>query len=180
MTSSQVISSPQVLDSESKARGNGVSMIQRSPSWWAGTSIPTSSMNGTTWPIQSWRSSSLDLPLKTYSSWMPCFLRAAGSPNPSSVRMNIQSSEAWSLRFSSGSAASFFTQVRPWRRWKVSSLSTLASARFHGPKVEDVCTSESSTKPAWSYSAFASTISYQESSGTSNAYGYLKALGSRS
>ena len=48
--------------------------------------------------------------------------------------MNIQSSEACSLRFSAGSAASFLTHVRPWRRWKVSSLSTLASARFHGPK----------------------------------------------
>ena len=117
--------------------------------------------------------------MKPYSSWMPCFLRASGSPNHSSVRMNIQSSEACS-RFLSGSAASFFTHVRPWRRWKVSSLSTLASARFHGPKVECWWTSLSSTNPAWSYSALASTISYQLSSGTSNAYGYLKALASRS
>ena len=64
--------------------------------------------------------------------------------------MNIQSSEACSFCFSSGSAASFLTHVRPWRRWNVSSLSTLASARFQGPKVECWCTSESSTNPAWS------------------------------
>ena len=51
--------------------------------------------------------------------------------------MNIQSAAAWIVRFSSGSAHSFLTHVRPWRRWKVSSLSTLASARFHGPKVLD-------------------------------------------
>ena len=89
--------------------------------------------------------------------------------------MNIQSSDACSARLSSGSAHSFRTQVRPWRRWKVSSLSTFASARFQGPKVLERCTSDSSTKPAWSYSALASTSSYHESSGTSNAYGYLNA-----
>ena len=94
--------------------------------------------------------------------------------------MNIQSSDACSRALSAGSAQSFLTHVRPWRRWNVSSLSTLASARFHGPNVLDRWTSESSTNPAWSYSALASTISYHESSGTSNAYGYLNAPGSRS
>ena len=64
--------------------------------------------------------------------------------------MNIQSAAACTCAFSSGSAHSFLTHVRPWRRWKVSSLSTFASARFHGPNVLDWCTSESSTKPAWS------------------------------
>ena len=33
--------------------------------------------------------------------------------------------------------SSFFSQVRPWRRWNVSSLSTLAKARFQGPNVLD-------------------------------------------
>ena len=78
--------------------------------------MPTSSMNGTTAAIHAWRSSSLLLPLKPYSSWMPCVLRASGSPNHSSVRMNIQSAAAWMRAFSSGSAQSFLTHVRPWRR----------------------------------------------------------------
>ena len=107
-------------------------------------------MNGTTSAIHAWRSSSLVMPLKPYSSWMPWRLRSSGSPNHSSVRMNIQSAAAWMRRFSSGSAHSFLTHVRPWRRWNVSSLSTLASARFHGPNVLERCTSESRTKPAWS------------------------------
>ena len=112
--------------------------------------MPTSSMNGTTAAIHAWRSSSLVMPLKPYSSWMPWRLRSSGRPNHSSVRMNIQSAAAWMRAFSTGSAHSFLTHVRPWRRWKVSSLSTLASARFQGPNVLDRCTSESRTKPAWS------------------------------
>ena len=59
--------------------------------------------------------------------------------------MNIQSTAACTSAFSSGSLTSFFSHVRPWRRWNVSSLSTLASARFHGPKVLDSWTSESRT-----------------------------------
>src|SRR5918911_1068483 len=116
MTSSQEIgpsSSRQVFVSASKAAGNGQSITQRSASasQWAGTSMRTSSMNGTTAPIQSWRSSSLLLPLKPYSSWMPWRLRSSGSPNHSSVRMNIQSAAACTRRFSAGSAHSFLTQV---------------------------------------------------------------------
>ena len=99
--------------------------------------MPTSSMNGTTAAIHVCRSSSLVMSLKPYSSWMPCRLRASGRPNHSSVRMNIQSAAACTRRFSSRSAQSFLTHVRPWRRWKVSSLSTLASARFQGPNVLD-------------------------------------------
>ena len=87
--------------------------------------------------------------------------------------MNIQSTAAWTSALPAGSLTSFRSQVRPWRRWNVSSLSTLASARFHGPNVLDWNTSESSTNPAWSYSAFAHTSSTHEFSGTSNAYGYL-------
>ena len=90
-------SSSQRLASASKRAGNGQSMTQRSPSSsrWAGTSMPTSSMKGTTSAIHAWRSSSLVMPLKPYSSWMPWRLRSSGRPNHSSVRMNIQSAAAW-------------------------------------------------------------------------------------
>src|SRR5580704_7044613 len=94
--------------------------------------------------------------------------------------MNIQSIAACTAAFPSGSFDSLRSHVRPCRRWNVSSLSTLASARFHGPNVLDWYTSDRSTNPAWSYSAFAHTSSTHEFRGTSNAYGYLNEPAGRS